>query len=168
VGERRGPPLRAVATRRRFWSADREVRVWRRVRRGLVVAALLALLLGAFLLRDHWMVRALLTGRELRLAEVCADTPFAAEPFGRAGGLEAARADPTVFDVYLDDVAATDAAAGRIRDHASFAGDDELSVAAATVAVARPHRARSQTLAVERGCAAHVRAAGLTPAGVSD
>jgi hypothetical protein len=155
------PPLRAVARRRRFWNAAREERAWRVARWGLAIAFVLAAVVGAVLARDWWVVRAYLTGPELRLAQVCADSPFAEELVTAAGGLSGVRADPDVVAPYLDDVPALDAAARAIRDHASLVGDDELSIAATTVLVGRPHRVPVQTGVVEARCAERVRAAGL-------
>lgn len=155
------PPLRAVARRRRFWNAAREDRAWQLVRRGLALVAVVAVVGGAFLARDWWVVRAYLTGPELRLAEVCAESPFAQGLVTAAGGLAGVRADPDVIAPYLADVPALDESARAIRDHASLVGDDELSIAATTVLVGRPHRVPRQTGFVEERCAERVRAAGL-------
>jgi hypothetical protein len=157
----RRPPLRAVATRRRFWNAAREERAWRAARVGLAAAFVVAAVVGAFVARDWWIVRAYLTGPELRLAQVCADSPFAQGLVTDAGGVAGVRADPEVIAPYLADVPALDAAARAIRDHASLVGDDELSLAATTVLVGRPHRVPVQTGVVEQRCAERVRAAGL-------
>jgi hypothetical protein len=157
------PPLRALAVRRRFWNAQREERAWRMSRWGTLVLVLAVLAVTAFLVRDVWFVQALLTGRELRLAQVCADSPFAAEHVTRAGGVAASRADPDVFAPYLADVAATDEASDAIRNHASLVGDDDLSVAAATVLLARPHRAPAQAMIVEQRCTDRMREVGLEP-----
>jgi hypothetical protein len=155
------PPLRAVLRRRRFWNAAREERAWRAARRGLAIAFVLAAVVGASVARDWWVVRAYLTGPELRLAQVCADSPFAQQLVTTAGGLAGVRADPDVLAPYLADVPALDEAALAIRDHASLVGDDELSLAATTVLVGRPHRVPVQTGVVEERCAERVRAAGL-------
>jgi hypothetical protein len=155
------PPLRAVLRRRRFWNAAREERAWRLARWGLALSLVVVVIGGAFLARDWWLVRAYLTGPDLRLAQVCADSPFAEGLVTAAGGLAGVRADPEVLAPYLADVPALDEAARAIRDHASLVGDDELSLAATTVLVGRPHRVPVQTGVVEQRCAERVRAAEL-------
>ncbi len=155
------PPLRAVALRRRVFDARREERAWRAGRWTLVLVTVVLLVLGSLAARDWWLVRAYLTGPELRLAQVCAASPFADGLITEAGGRAAVREDPDVIAPYMADVDRLDVAALAIRDHASLVGDDELSVAATTVYVGRPHRAPTQTALVEQRCAERVRAAGL-------
>jgi hypothetical protein len=152
-----GRSLQPVELReRRFWDARREERAWRASRWLLLAAVVVAAGVGWRFARDWWLVEAWLVGREDRLAEVCADSPFAAAPVVTAGGLPAANEDPSVFAPYLEDVEWTDASARGIADHASLAGDDELALAAATVADLRPHRAPPQTVVVERRCGEHL------------
>jgi hypothetical protein len=157
------PPLRAVAVRRRYWDARREERAYRIGRWTLGLGSLAAVVALTLVAREWWLVDAIVTGREQRLAEVCAASPFADGLITAAGGLAGVRADPEVVAPYLADVERLDASAAAIADHAALLGDDELAVAARTVLVARPHRAPVQTERVERRCAELVGAAGLTP-----
>lgn len=132
------------------------------LKRGLLA---LLVVLAAVLALNWWIVDAVLTGRERALAEACLDSPFASGAVTAAGGPGAiTRPDADALAPYRGDASGRDAAALRIRDHASLVGDRSLATAAAAVTMGGPFDTRVEIAALEAGCRRYLDAEGLTPA----